>query len=233
MLRVSIFSKARPRVFPAFRPWHKHQPRGAWKPRASLHSAWPCIASRPESTHGRHSRDRGKGGFYQSHKAQRSGSMLCKTRVWQMIPCALQKSRWRTFSKCDVRILHLLRSQQVHGANEKGTVCSQNLTPRMWFWGRVQIQKARAPASTTPAGPGHCSNWKTSWRYLEEPSTSQTGRRRYTYGEPPEARTCIWDSGDSARCPSASTVLDKALASGPWPPSAAVTKRVCFTRYDP
>lgn len=103
-------------------PWHKQGPGGAWKPTASLHPAWSCL-SPSQRVHGQDPCDQGKGGFYQLHESQCSGPMFCKTCVWQMTPCGLQKSRWRKFSKCNVRILHLLIPTCARGQMSRSGLC--------------------------------------------------------------------------------------------------------------
>lgn len=142
---------------------HGHSFRGAWPCASSaippgistahvgaeaqglLHPAWFCLSSRPEGRRGQDASRQGKGGFYQRHKTQRSGPMLCQTCIWQMIPCGLQKSRWRKSSKCDVRMVHLLSPTSARGQGE-GVGCPQNLRARMWFWWLVQEKtKAQCP----------------------------------------------------------------------------------------
>lgn len=99
-------------------PWHKQGPAGTWEPRPPFTRRG--LASLPaRELQGQGPHDQGKGGFYQLHESQCSGPMFCKTCVWQMTPCGLQKSRWRKFSKCNVRFLHLLIPTRARGPRSR------------------------------------------------------------------------------------------------------------------
>ena len=136
-------------------PWHKHSPCGTWKPTASFHPAWSCISPQPEGMHVQDSCDQGKGGFYQLLKSQWSGPMFCKTCVWQMTPCGLQKSRWRKFSKCNVRILHLLIPTRTWGQMWTGLFVPKTLQHGCGSGGMFKSRRQRVQCPR-PAGLGHC-----------------------------------------------------------------------------
>lgn len=81
-------------------------------------------------------------------------------------------------------------------------------------------------ACTDGASKGHGvhnPHWAGALLELEEVLASPRrvliswiGELRYTYSGLPKVGTCIWGSVELVQCPSASPMLDKVLASGPW-----------------